>query len=299
MKLALLEDHCSLGCCGRGHCSSKGCVCAEGWHGEACNLNANAWDAFEHIAKLRSQALLQEAQGKREQAEKTKSLSDMLTHAGGQHESARVATQVYQLNFDVQHLLQSAADLELQAQRMPKQNSVKVLGDVVQTCSPVANQMSSKELLSASQLTANLSRAMTSSKPVHFSGRAGMQSKANATARQPIQNKNAPPKTTEDFGIDQVNPKGVSGIQEGECSEKLNNCNFRGICKDGVCYCQKNFFGEDCSLQREKKTGTWDLGFTLMVAMGAGVVSFVLTLGFHNYIAISRRNAEAALGYTV
>lgn len=298
MKIALLEEHCSLGCCGRGHCSSNGCECAEGWHGEACNLNEHAWVVLKNATNLRRQALLQEAKSKREQAKKSMFLADVLQRAGGKRETGSVIAQVDQLKFDVQRLVQSAADLELRAQHTQHQDAVKVLGDVAKACSPVANKMSSKELLSASQLNADLSSGVLSSNAQHFSSSAGMQAQAKEKERNPLLGQKPPPPEKEDFGIEQVNPKGVSGIQEGECAE-LNNCNYRGICKNGECYCQKNWFGPDCNTQREKKTGTWDLGFTMMCAMGGGMFSFVITFCFHNYIALQRRQAESDLGYSV
>jgi len=296
MRVALLEEHCAMDCCGRGHCGSHGCQCAQGWYGEACNLNTDAWAALRNITKLRSQALLQEAKTKREQAEKTRFLSDVLQRAGGEHESGSVVAQVHQLNLDVQGLLKSAASLELQAHQMPKLNAVKALGDVARTCSPVANMMSSKELLSASQMSSNLSHAPApTSKAVHFASK-GATKKSNT--KVPFGAQNVPPPSNEDFGIEKVNEKGVTGIQEGECAE-LNNCNFRGICKDGTCYCQKNFYGPDCGTVREKKTGTLDLGMTLAIAGGCMTISFLMTLCFLNWTAAQRRNAEAKLGYTV
>lgn len=296
MRVALLEEHCAMDCCGRGHCGSHGCQCAQGWYGEACNLNTDAWAALRNITKLRSQALLQEAKTKREQAEKTRFLSDVLQRAGGEHESGSVVAQVHQLNLDVQGLLKSAASLELQAHQMPKLNAVKALGDVARTCSPVANMMSSKELLSASQMSSNLSHAPPpTSKAVHFTSK-GATKKSNT--KVPFGAQNVPPPSNEDFGIEKVNEKGVTGIQEGECAE-LNNCNFRGICKDGTCYCQKNFYGPDCGTVREKKTGTLDLGMTLAIAGGCMTISFLMTLCFLNWTAAQRRNAEAKLGYTV
>jgi len=297
MRVALLEEHCAMGCCGRGHCSGNGCECAEGWHGEACNLNTDAWAALRNITRLHSQALLQEAKGKRAQAEKTRFLSDVLQRAGGEREKGSVIAQVHQLNLDVQSLLESAASLELQAKEMPKLNAVKALGDVARTCSPVANKMSSKELLSASQLnTHTSSKNMTAptSKAVHFATRGAMHAKATI----PFGTSNVPAPENKDFGIEEVNSKGVTGIQEGECKEK-DNCNFRGICKDGTCYCQKNFYGPDCGTVRQKKTGTMDLGVTLAVAGACMSISFLMTLCFLNWTAAQRRNAESKLGYTV
>jgi len=303
MRVTLLEEHCALGCCGRGHCSSNGCECAEGWHGEACNLNADAWATLRNITRLRSQALLQEAKGKREQAEKTKFLSDVLQRAGGEHESGSVVAQVHQLNLDVQDLLNSASNLELQAQEMPKENAVKALGDVARSCSPMANKMSSKELLSASQLNTNLARggeknlthvAGPSSKVVHFSSRGAMKAKAKI----PFGSQNVPAPENKDFGIDEVNPNGQTGIQEGQCKDK-DNCNFRGICQDGICYCQKNYYGPDCGSVREQKTGTLDLAVTLVIAAGCVTISFLMTLCFLNWTAAQRRSLESKLGYTV
>jgi len=277
---------------------------------------------LQNITKTYSQALLQEAMSKREQAEKTQFLTDMLKRAGGQEESASVIAQVQQLNLDVQRLLESASRSEFQAKEMLKQNAALQLGDTAKTCSPVANKMSSDEILSASHLNANLSDPSSSTRKEllasqlsatppeavsppaqeqvswHFGFRgAALNEKANVSLAG-FKDQGAPPPTNSDFGMDKVNPKGKLGIQSGQCTAK-DNCNFRGICQDGVCYCQKNYYGPTCGTLREKKTGSVRLAAVGVIAVGCTLFSFLFTLFCLNWTAMKRRHAESKLGYVV
>jgi hypothetical protein len=244
--------------------------------------------SLQNISKTRSQALLQEAVAKREQA------SEMLSRAG-QQESVSMAAQVQQLDLDVQRLLQNAADSEMQAKRLLTQNAALQLGDAARSCSPVANKMSSEELLSASQLNANLSYAVNSTRNEQVTSRFTHR---GATVKANVSLIGEPPPATKDFGMDKFNPKGKVGIQSGQCTDK-DNCNFRGICKDGICYCQKNYYGPTCGTLREKQTGNVRMAAVLVIAVGCTLFSFMFTLCCLNYTAAQRRNAESKLGYVV
>lgn len=299
-KVALLEERCAMGCCGRGHCESSGCECAEGWHGPACNINTGTWTSLQTIAKNHRQQLLQEAVGKREQMQKTQLVADMLNQAGGQHQSDSVIAQVKQLNRDVQSLLKSAADSEMQAKELLQHDVALQLGDAGKTCSPVANMMSFEELLSATQLDVNKSSAVSSApkeQVAWLSADKGVAVKANVSLVA-VSDHDEPPPATSDFGMDKFNPKGKIGIQSGQCTHK-DNCNFRGICKDGICYCQKNYYGPTCGTLREKKTGTVRLAAVLVIALSCTLFSFMCTLCCLNFTAAQRRNAESKLGYVV
>lgn len=105
----------------------------------------------------------------------------------------------------------------------------------------------------------------------------------------------APPKN-EDFGIQAVNANGHTGNIEGECED---NCNFRGICDAGVCYCQMGFYGKLCG---HKATGSDDsvsLMRTSLVCGAAFAVAFVLMsilLMVHQH---GKKKREAQIGYDV
>lgn len=297
-----LEERCAMGCCGRGHCGALGCECAVGWHGPACNINTGTWMLLQNISQSHRDSLLQEAKGKREQAEKTHFLSEMLKKAEGQQESSSVTAQIRQLNIDVQRLLKSAEDSEMQAKDMLKLNVAMQIGDTAQSCAPVANKMSSGELLSATQLSANLSHAANSTAMQQvswfsgFKGAAAISKKNMSLVGLHKQDAQEPSKT--EFGMDKANPKGKIGMQSGQCSKK-DNCNYRGICKDGICYCQKNYYGPTCGTLRENKKGTIRLAAVALIAVGCTLFSFIFTLCFLNWTAVQRRSAEAKLGFVV
>lgn len=311
-----------MACCGRGHCGNVGCECAEGWHGPACNINAATWVLLQNITQAHSQVLLQEARSKREQAGQTRFLSDMLKRATGQQQSASVTAQIQQLNVDIERLLTNAAKSEMQAREELTQNAALQLGDAAKTCSPIANEMSPEEINKAAQMHANLSQAasltleslvtasqlnLNVSQPNSFSRRGQVSSYFRSRGAENVKanvsligfdDQEAPPPTAKDFGMDNFNPNGKIGIMNGQCTDK-DNCNYRGICKDGVCYCQKNYYGPTCGTLRENNTGTIRLAAVAMIALGCTLFSFIFTLCCLNYTAVQRRNAESKLGYVV
>jgi hypothetical protein len=270
---------------------------------------------LQNITQTQSQALLQAAKGKRDQAQKTQFLSEMLKQAEGQQGSASVTAQIQQLHSDVQRLLKSASNSEKQAKEMLQQNAALQLNEVTTNCSPVANRMSSEELFRMVLVSANESGTMglpqteapkanlvAMSKPeeqvVWHSGFNGAAVNVSLAGIRIMDAPSPAAPTKEDFGMDNFNPNGQIGMQTGQCSKK-DNCNYRGICKDGICYCQKNYYGPTCSTLRQNKKGSVRLAAVALIAVGCTLSSFIFTLCFLNWSAVQRRNAESKLGYVV
>jgi len=105
----------------------------------------------------------------------------------------------------------------------------------------------------------------------------------------------APP-TAEQFGIPTVNDVGHTGVQVGKCDD---NCNFRGVCQDGECFCQPGFYGKKCGMVKTSEKGTVSLAVLLLIGGGCAVVSFsIMTLLLHLSMQ-SKRAKETELGYNI
>lgn len=113
----------------------------------------------------------------------------------------------------------------------------------------------------------------------------------------PPHKKNAlPPPTGEQFGIPEVNDIGHTGVQDSKC--KLN-CNFRGVCQDGECFCQPGFYGKLCGMVKTSEKGTVSLAVLLLIGGGCAAVSFsIMTLLLHLSMQ-SKRAKETELGYNI
>jgi len=75
------QEQCPLRCCGRGRCERGSCVCEAGWFGPGCSADASAWRSLAAARRGRRMALLQEAQGRRERADKAELLAAALVRA--------------------------------------------------------------------------------------------------------------------------------------------------------------------------------------------------------------------------
>jgi len=105
-----------------------------------------------------------------------------------------------------------------------------------------------------------------------------------------------PPPTGDQFGIPAVNDIGHTGVQIGKCDD---NCNFRGVCRDGECFCQPGFYGKKCGMVKTSEKGTVSLMVLLLIGGGCAVVSFsIMTLLLHLSMQ-SKRAKETELGYNI
>jgi len=106
----------------------------------------------------------------------------------------------------------------------------------------------------------------------------------------------APPPTGEQFGVPEVNDIGHTGVQVGKCDD---NCNFRGVCSDGKCFCQPGFYGKKCGMVKKSEKGTVSLTVLLLIGGGCAIVSFsIMTLLLHLSLQ-SKRGKETELGYNI
>ncbi|CAD7925365.1 unnamed protein product [Amoebophrya sp. A120] len=106
----------------------------------------------------------------------------------------------------------------------------------------------------------------------------------------------SPALTVEHFGVPGLNNDGVVGIIAPQCKK---NCNFRGLCSDGVCYCQPGFSGNSCDRETVSKRGNYALNEVGMVSLGVFLVVFMLTFSCLQYQEYSKKATERAMGYAV
>eukprot|EP00929_Paragymnodinium_shiwhaense_P038156 TRINITY_DN20213_c0_g1_i1.p1 TRINITY_DN20213_c0_g1~~TRINITY_DN20213_c0_g1_i1.p1 ORF type:complete len:621 (+),score=116.97 TRINITY_DN20213_c0_g1_i1:103-1965(+) len=78
-----------------------------------------------------------------------------------------------------------------------------------------------------------------------------------------------------DFGVHSVNEDGMSGNVE-ECED---NCNFRGVCEGGLCYCQPGYEGKKCETFIVPTDGTLSLS-TVCVASIVLIIVFFFVGGW-------------------
>lgn len=99
-----------------------------------------------------------------------------------------------------------------------------------------------------------------------------------------------------DFGIQELKEMGHIGASPSDCDD---NCHFRGVCEDGVCYCQPGFQGTTCGMVQESKSGTVSILVASIVAGSTLTISFILASILLFLSWQSKRAKESELGYTI
>jgi N-acetylneuraminic acid mutarotase len=98
------------------------------------------------------------------------------------------------------------------------------------------------------------------------------------------------------FGIPELNPVGHTGVQKSDCDD---NCNFRGVCHEGTCYCQPSYYGKRCNMKKTSEEGTVSLWMLLIIGGACAIVSFsIMTLLLHLSMQ-SKRAKETEIGYQI
>jgi hypothetical protein len=124
----------------------------------------------------------------------------------------------------------------------------------------------------------------------------GVRSKGNPFVMKNTNDFTVTAPKNEDFGIAAANPVGHTGSIKGECPD---NCNFRGICDAGVCYCQMGFYGKTCNQKAAGSGKTVSLVKTLIVcgaSLGVAFAFWSILLLVHQK---HKKAREAKIGYDV
>eukprot|EP00397_Hematodinium_sp_SG-2012_P004391 GEMP01004402.1.p1 GENE.GEMP01004402.1~~GEMP01004402.1.p1 ORF type:complete len:727 (+),score=118.99 GEMP01004402.1:606-2786(+) len=268
-----VEQNCPLDCCGQGTCGVKQCVCSTAWFGPACNLNWGTYQMLTAVAKQQSEQLYTEAKDKLTQAEKTKELKVLLAKSGQNADN---------LDVEIETLTKKARFLEQQAENSSVM-TLHGLGVDIQTCQPIAMSTPIMSLL----------HNVPNSQSSHELGKTNNAWHKFGVAPHKVKFSNPTP---DDFGVTDVQERGAVGSVKSECED---NCNSRGFCVKGTCYCQPDHYGSTCNEVKHSKKGTVSLA---TMAMGTGMAllfSIICTISFLQYRNREKRKAEREMGYLV
>jgi len=332
-KLALLEEKCPHNCCGHGKCEQGvGCHCKAGWFGATCAASGPSWQAASQGRNAGREQFLQEARGKREQANKSRFLVEVMQRSASQRGTATtpsVIAQVQQLDMDVRRLLAAGDEAERNAEKLSRPPSfseeLALLGTAA-VC-PLAkwggNSMRITDSTPGFSIASSATTVVTDQAPAFQAlPQAGVGASVYPDAptppkknismalvsgslskASPMRGVKAKPPVNADFGVDSVNEPGSTGVQDSGCPE---NCNFRGVCEasadddgHGTCYCQPGYYGTTCDSRTDEQTHTMSLGMVLAIAVGCVLMSFSFTICLLSWNANKKRQAETKLGYNV
>ena len=99
---------------------------------------------------------------------------------------------------------------------------------------------------------------------------------------------------SKEFGVQSVNYKGTSGFEISSCSD---DCNYRGVCAEGLCFCQPGFEGEACEIAQTSKEGTLNLFNVVAISGSCFSVSFIVAISLLCWRSGQKRRQEAFMGY--
>lgn len=147
------------------------------------------------------------------------------------------------------------------------------------------------------------SSSLSSSSPPHHSNRSAVVQKGTYGPKVVLfgtRDTGRPlfviPPTNKDFGIDHINDGGHTGMNPGECDE---NCDFRGVCHGGVCYCQPRFHGPACDMAIVDRENTFGIEMVPIVLGISVAVSFVIVLGLFHCIEGYKKQTEDTLCHSL
>lgn len=105
--------------------------------------------------------------------------------------------------------------------------------------------------------------------------------------------------TTEDFGTSiRTKSFGVPKPSDTavDCPDK---CNFRGLCEDGVCFCQPGYYGPSCGTMKESERNTLSLAVVLAIAGSCLLGGTLVVLALLCSRGRANRRQESRLGFHV
>jgi len=306
-RLVVLKERCPHGCCGHGLCAAHGCECDSGWHGPLCNANTTVWmAALSH----RRADLLEEARTKRQKAEQLRLLAEVLASSTSERSAAATpgATQpdlarLRQLPSEVRSLLAEALEAEQQAAEVGQGNSTAVPPIAVgASCSTTAAAWLHAASYSLAALSEGVVEPITVAGPsFRYMAEQGLSAVglgSDASMRKSSRSAGAPVEMRPDikhFGIWRLND-GASVARPVACPE---SCNFRGICREGVCFCQPGYCGESCDIRYSADKSSVSLGLLFSIAGIVLVSCFLISAVVHYVQHKAMRKKEVQIGYQV
>mmetsp|Transcript_43552 Transcript_43552/g.94900 ORF Transcript_43552/g.94900 Transcript_43552/m.94900 type:complete len:670 (+) Transcript_43552:115-2124(+) len=262
------SSHCPLDCCARGACQLGSCHCKPGWRGDSCSVPESMFFVAQQAVKDRAQSLLSEAASQEMQAQE----ADQLLRSLQSNTGADGRLQAAQLIQRTRGLREQAAALRKQADQLERSDPavVGVEGLLSQQSCGAAD---------ASEIAAFHSQLSTKSRKVAV-----------------VREKPTPKRENQDFGIYQNNSEVKSGVQKPECED---NCNYRGVCEEGVCYCEPGHYGKTCASVRHSKKGTISLTKALIIGACCAGGALLVSLGALMILERKKKSMEQSMGYRV
>jgi len=261
LAITFLQQHaeCPSGCCGHGTCMGGDCQCTPGWYGIACAISEPVWQSMQRQKLAEREQLLKQAQAKRAQAGKSTQLAESLTQTwqkpslGGGRVWVRPEAQVevMQLRRDTQALTAAAEAAEAQAASVGMDQP-----ELLATTCAIDSVHSPSAAVSMTAPSAARLRA----------SRKGFLPSILAAYNSVAPPAKEPAGLPKDFGIGSV-------ANVGHGYGCTNNCNFQGVCEQGVCFCQPSFYGEACGDFRDASilTGFAKIVIFAIVVVGAAI----------------------------
>lgn len=262
-----------MGCCNRGKCGEKECTCDRGWYGPACNLDLEAYRMFASLAKQKSAEISEAMKDKLAEAAKTKEIIDVLTKIGPSDSNA--PSKIRALEKDLEELDVAVQDLKERAARTSISSVARSLDAALATCSRAESGLRVETDMETTTKTPSTEDI----------GKMNMALSRMKSANTP---------TTDDFGIGELTEQGHVGSIPVECKD---NCNSKGYCEKGICYCQPGNFGKTCN--EVQKAGPVSLGQMGAFLGGSLLVAAIMTLCVLSYFARQKRKKEREMGYLV
>lgn len=305
-------------CCGHGtwDSHSNSCQCQGEWHGPTCGINRTLWETGS-----RSSALFEQAREKRDLAQKSRRLIELMSNTTGNNTAAatttpqEVAVHLQELAFDVHALLAAADDLERQAalaasaepvnfsldmrsdqcscstagDARPSTASPKQTGAMVQLSQPDGGRAASVVRL-AERSKSGLGRRTETSR-----ARASDAALRDLGDGLRFSSMSRAPPSALGFGFEHVNLIASHDQDAPEC----DSCNFPHVCVEGDCYCEPGMTGETCQepLSSHRNEGTIPLLILLIILAVVFVLGFIATWIRLALLSQQKDNKETELGF--
>mmetsp|Transcript_31973 Transcript_31973/g.76650 ORF Transcript_31973/g.76650 Transcript_31973/m.76650 type:complete len:677 (+) Transcript_31973:36-2066(+) len=264
-------SRCPMDCCARGACQQGSCHCKPGWRGASCSVPESMFVVAQQAVRDRAQSLRSEAASQEMQAQEADQLLRSLqSNTGSEGTDAKL--QVAQLIQRTRDLRQESVGLRRQAEQLDRSDPAVVGVEGLlspQSCGAV----------DASEIAAFHSQLSTKSRKVGL-----------------LRESSTPKRRNKDFGIYTNNTEIKPGVQKPECED---NCNYRGVCEEGVCYCEPGHYGKTCASVRHSKKGTISLTKVLIIGACCAGGALLVSLGALMIMERKKKSMEQSMGYRV
>ncbi|CEL93722.1 unnamed protein product [Vitrella brassicaformis CCMP3155] len=293
---------CPLGCCNHGACEGGKCKCVPGFIGKSCAINEDQKNYVFKMTDRTSADLRAEAKIKRDEASQSKQLAKELLadadRAPTTAEARNLQAKGNGLEIDAEALAKQAEELEKRGSLVAGYRSPDKMESLFDTSTcdaklkpDMLQLLSAEHHYQAPQTDESVQKPMPPTSSGTAQPRFTSLTLQNPPQSSPSQGRSATPT---EFGI----YKQGKQLKVGESGCK-HNCNDRGICKDGVCYCEPGYHGIACAAEDLVTKKSVPLTWAVAIAVSALVVSMIVTATCIQIGARRRARATQEMGYKV